>query len=160
MAILKWLALVTLGGAVLAMSACSSDDEPAADKGTEADCDAIIDACHTKDDGASGELTTCHETAHETGEGTDYTYCAANKARCIALCDAAPVVNTGGTGGTGGSGTGGHSHGGAGGESHSGGTGGESHAGGTGGAAGGTGGTSGAAGSGGHSHGGAGGAAG
>ena len=139
--ILKWLSVVALGGAVLAMAACTSDDEPASGKGKEADCEAIIEACHMKDDGSGGDITSCHETAHETSEGTDYSFCTANKTRCVALCDAAPDVSTGG------SGTGGHSHGGAGGDA---GTGGQ-----TGGAAG-----AGGAGAGGHSHGGAGGAAG
>ncbi|MGE0328925.1 MAG: hypothetical protein AB7K71_08340 [Polyangiaceae bacterium] len=165
--ILKWLSVVALGGAVLAMAACTSDDEPASGKGKEADCEAIIEACHMKDDGSGGDITSCHETAHETSEGTDYSFCTANKTRCVALCDAAPDVSTGGSGtgghshgGAGGdAGTGGHSHGGAGGESHSGGTGGESHAGGAGGTTGGAAGAGGA-GTGGHSHGGAGGAAG
>ena len=129
-----------MGGFVAA--ACSSDEEDTGSKASAADCDAIIDACHTKDDGSGGDLTECHEGAHDTVGTNDFSFCAANKSRCVALCNAAEEVD------------GGHMHsGGTGGESHggAGGSGGHSH-GGAGGAA--------AGGAGGHSHGGAGGAAG
>ena len=143
---LRLLGLVLLGGVAFAVAACSSDEEETGSKATAADCDAIINACHTKDDGSGGDITECHEGAHDTVGTNDFSFCGANKSRCVALCDAAEEVDgghmhSGGTGGhshggTGGdAGSGGHSHGGTGGGSHAGGTGGHSH-GGAGGAAG------------------------
>lgn len=52
-------------------------------------CQAIVRACHVKDDGSNAEIHTCHETAH--GEGTD-SACAAVQADCVAKCDAAPAL--------------------------------------------------------------------
>lgn len=135
---------------------CSSDEESTGgSKGSVADCDAIIDACHDKDPG-TGDINVCHETAHDLVLGSDFSYCAANKSRCVSLCNAAAEVDGG---------VGGHSHGGAGGSAghghggtsaggtHAGGTGGHSHTGGSAGA----GGHSHSGGTGGHSHAGAGG---
>jgi len=113
------------------VAGCSSDEASTdSGKGSVADCDAIIRACHPKDDG-TGDISACHDAAHDSVLAADFSYCASNRSRCVALCDAAAEVDGG---------AGGHGHGGAGGSA------GQSHGG--------------AAGAAGNSHGGAGGAGG
>jgi hypothetical protein len=54
--------------------------------GEHPDCAAITAACHDPDTGEAGDIHTCHsEIAHHN----DPVQCAAEKERCIALCEAA-----------------------------------------------------------------------
>ena len=109
----------------LAAVGCSSDDKEDTGSGgfTLEDCQAIITACHEKDDYSGGEISVCHEDAHEAEHSGDYSQC--DRDRCVALCDAAEHPGAGGAGGH-------HNHtGGTGGShDHTGGTGGHMHAGG------------------------------
>jgi len=73
--------------AALAVVACSDEHDGHDDLAAE--CQAIIDACHTKDDGTPGELHECHETAHDVGTKEA---CAPVQADCVALCNAAPTI--------------------------------------------------------------------
>lgn len=81
--------LSVLGLALGLALACSTDEGgPAANP--EA-CQAIIDACHPKDDGSDPEINGCHAAAHDDETET----CNARLEECVALCDAAPPVGGG-----------------------------------------------------------------
>jgi hypothetical protein len=96
------VALVAIAGA--SSVACNSSTDgaaPAHDAGGEeyvdfcglpASCQAIVLACHEKDDGTPGEVHDCHETAHD--QGTD-TGCKAVQTSCVAKCNAAPELEGG-----------------------------------------------------------------
>ncbi len=80
----------------------SSDEHDAGGAGGEhhggaedPECQAISSVCHDVD-AASKDAGDCHELAHEN----DAAVCTANKARCIALCEA--LTGGGGAGGAGG----------------------------------------------------------
>lgn len=89
------LAALALAFAVGPLAACSDDHDHAegghGDGGHTSDypaCQAIIDACHPKDDGTNLDVNGCHETAHDA---TSNAPCEAEQARCVALCEAAAV---------------------------------------------------------------------
>jgi hypothetical protein len=81
------LAFAVVGG--VAFGACTSGDSQTPAEGA---CEAIMDACHEKDDGTNAEVSACHEVAHEE----DAAQCAAQQDACIATCDAAPPIGSGG----------------------------------------------------------------
>ena len=78
----------------LAFTAC--DEEEPSDPGTKADCEAIIDACHTKDDGSDEMINQfCHQPAHDAVdgvEGASFATCTERRTECVEACDAAPEV--------------------------------------------------------------------
>lgn len=87
---------VPLLGVVLGLALSCTTDDGEGDSGAvypEA-CDAIIDACHTKDDGSDDAISSCHSAAHDA----DVDECNARLEECVALCDAAPPVGGGETG--------------------------------------------------------------
>ncbi|MEZ4225550.1 MAG: hypothetical protein R3B13_31650 [Polyangiaceae bacterium] len=112
----------------LSLVACSEDSDNGGGSGgtggtgTSDDCTAIIEACHLKDTGDPGAINDCHQAAHDNDTAT----CTSKKVECVALCDAAPLVD-GGAGGH--AGAGGHVHGGAGGMAGMAGMAGHSHGG-------------------------------
>lgn len=65
--------------------ACSGDDHDDSHEDLPASCQAIVDACHAVDDGTGGTAGECHTLAHEGKAEAD---CAAQKARCVAACEA------------------------------------------------------------------------
>ena len=67
-------AIVSLG--------CSDDHDHTS---TFPACQAIIDACHTKDDGP-GPAHDCHEVAHGA---KDEATCTAQKDACVRTCNSA-----------------------------------------------------------------------
>jgi hypothetical protein len=85
---MKKLLMRTLCGSVLALGlsmACGSDDD--GDKGGSdeaslvGDCKVISDACHSHDEG-DGEVSECHELAHDNNNAK----CTPKKAACVAAC--------------------------------------------------------------------------
>jgi hypothetical protein len=74
-------------------------------------CNAIMEACHTKDPGEAGNpISECHGAAHDN----NVEYCEMNRADCVAKCDAAPTIGattSGGEGSTGSTGGSSSSHG-------------------------------------------------
>ena len=97
------VALVAMAGAGLTACESSHDDNHAhthGDGGEEyidfcalpASCQAIVLACHEKDDGTPGEVHDCHETAHD--QGTD-SACKAVQSSCVTKCNAAPELEGG-----------------------------------------------------------------
>ncbi|MCB9508099.1 MAG: hypothetical protein H6698_08775 [Myxococcales bacterium] len=70
--------------ALTAFVACGDDDhDHDDDHDLSADCAAIVEACHTVDDG-SGDEHYCHLSAHENIEAE----CATQRASCVAICEA------------------------------------------------------------------------
>lgn len=95
--------LSVLGVALGLALACTSEGGGSSASDPEA-CQAIIDACHPKDDGSDEAINGCHSAAHDDDTET----CNARLEECVALCDAAPPVGGGydtGDGSTGGGGS-------------------------------------------------------
>jgi hypothetical protein len=71
-------------------------DEEEPEPGTKADCEAIIMACHTKDDGTDEMINGyCHQPAHDAADGAagaSFATCAERKDECVELCNEAPEV--------------------------------------------------------------------
>lgn len=111
----KYTILGIIGAAVLTFAACSDsgsdDDGDGHNDGHSmhdmrpAECQSIIDACHSKDDGNPGRINDCHEFGH-TGSQADCATAVSDG--CITDCEAAPDVS-GGHGMAGGHGD--HDHG-------------------------------------------------
>lgn len=81
-----------LGLWLAAFVACTIGDDPAPTSHAHPpDCQAIINACHPKEEGNPGPINDCHEIGH----GTEYARCTSEKARCVALCNAAPCPDGG-----------------------------------------------------------------
>ena len=65
-------------GAILALGACGSDEEP-----SRAVCEEIVEACHPVDTMGPGPIHECHESAEGTWTPDQ---CAAQKAHCLEVC--------------------------------------------------------------------------
>ena len=78
-----FLSLTGLALGLYAGCSQASDEAPIDDA-----CEAIIDACHTKDDGSVQAINDCHTVGHD---GVDAD-CQAQHDDCVALCGAAPEV--------------------------------------------------------------------
>jgi len=86
----SWLlALSAVGIFVIACGHDDDDDHSHSPTGEHtspfASCQAILDACHSKDVG-EGPSHDCHEVAHDTG--ANEAGCAAKKTECVATCNA------------------------------------------------------------------------
>ncbi|MBN8614205.1 MAG: hypothetical protein J0L92_26640 [Deltaproteobacteria bacterium] len=80
--------------ALLVLAAGCGPGDSTADTGELSglvDCDAIIEACHDYDMGF-GDLSECHDLAHDA---TSNMVCLPERDRCVALCEAAAMADSG-----------------------------------------------------------------
>lgn len=84
---------------VVGLVGCDGDGH----HGTAESCQRIIDACHDVDPG-TGEIHSCHETAHDDGTATA---CDPIADRCVMLCEDLANTDAGPSGDAGSSSDGG-----------------------------------------------------
>jgi hypothetical protein len=96
--VLKWTFIgrvtCTLGllGAIAVAAPSCDDDDDGHSHDHDADlgpmCRDIVNACHYKDDGSPGEVSTCHIVGHDGDEDE----CEEVRDACVAACEAAPEL--------------------------------------------------------------------
>lgn len=95
--------LLALFAVAALFAACGDEHDDHSHSGLSPDCQAIVDACHMKDDGTDPAISACHTGAHDNKTSE----CTANKTQCVAACEAAPELDDGQGGMAGMAGTGG-----------------------------------------------------